>query len=324
MMPDERTPSPSETTSPPKLSFTELIYIEGQKNKEAGTFPVSLGVEVTNHCNLRCPMCPREIATRGYGNMDVELFQRIADQAAGKRVLFLPQGFGESFIHPRFAEMLHYATHHGVLGAMVVTNATYLSEKNCNAIIDSDLPLLNISLDGPNKEVYEAIRVNAVFEKVVENVQRMFRVRKERGSTHPHIILRMIRMKETEPYVEEFKKFWEPYLEYGDEITFSTYQTWANTVEDKRIEPPAALDAVDEKGKRLPCRMLYKTMQIYYDGRTTMCCYDYDCTMEIGNAKTDSIEKMWTSERAQHFRRLHEEGRMDEIPICKDCQEYIP
>ena len=70
--------------------------------------------------------------------------------------------------------------------------------------------------------------------------------------------------------------------------------------------------------------MLYKTAQVYFDGRVTPCCYDYDCTMEIGNARDRSIEEIWTGEKAGHFRRLHEEGRADEIAICRNCQEYTP
>jgi radical SAM protein with 4Fe4S-binding SPASM domain len=316
---------PTETPrAEPRLSFSDLIFQEGFKDKEAGRLPVSLGVEVTNHCNLRCPMCPREIADRGYGNMDVELFKKIADEAAGERLVFLPQGFGESFIHPRFAEMLHYAHERGVLATMLVTNATYLSEKNVHTLIDAQVPLVNVSLDGPKKEVYEAIRVNASFEKVVEGVQRLFALRASRGSKLPHIILRMIRMPETEPYVEEFQRFWTPYLKEGDEILFSVYQTWNNSVEDKRIQEPNGLTQVAELPKKPACRMIYKTMQVYFDGRTTPCCYDYNCTMEIGNAKTQSVAEMWRGEKAEHYRRLHEDGRMDEIAICRGCQEYIP
>ena len=46
--------------------------------------------------------------------------------------------------------------------------------------------------------------------------------------------------------------------------------------------------------------------------------------MEIGNANEQSIEEIWTGEKAQEIRRIHEEGRMDEIDICRGCQEYIP
>ena len=62
------------------MSFLNQILEEAQKDRDPGRFPFSFGVEVTNHCNLRCPMCPREIAQRGYGNMSFELFTKLADQ----------------------------------------------------------------------------------------------------------------------------------------------------------------------------------------------------------------------------------------------------
>ncbi len=309
------------------MGYHEQIMMEAYKDRENGEFPFSLGVEVTNHCNLRCPMCPREVAERGYGNMDWDLFTSIADQASGReKVIFLPQGFGESLMHPQFRAMLKYLNEHDVRVTMLVSNATYLDDLNCNAIIDSSIPFINISMDGTVKDIYEKIRVNATYEKVVENIQRLFRIRKERGAKLPHIIMRMIKMEETVDDVAAFEAMWEPYLEEHDEIVFSNYQTWSNTVEDKRTETPEGmvrLSQMDVK-KKPPCRMVYKTLQVYYDGRATPCCYDYDCTMEIGNANEQSIEEIWTGEKAQEIRRIHEEGRMDEIDICRGCQEYIP
>ena len=46
--------------------------------------------------------------------------------------------------------------------------------------------------------------------------------------------------------------------------------------------------------------------------------------MDVGNAKEQTIEEIWTGEKAQHFRNLHETGRMNEIDICRGCQEYLP
>ena len=231
-------PSPAALDDSIEVSFVDLIMQEAFKDKEARDFPVSLGVEVTNFCNLRCPMCPREIAGRGYGKIDWDLFTKIADQAAGKRLVFLPQGFGESLIHPEFPKMLAYLSKVGVRATMVVTNATYLTENNINLIMDAQTPFLNISLDGTDKEVYESIRVNANYEKVVENVERLFRMREARNSKLPYIILRMIRMDKTEADVEAFKAKWKPFLRNGDEVAFSAYQTWSNSVEDKRVDEP--------------------------------------------------------------------------------------
>ena len=60
------------------MGLHDALIQEAFKDRNPGDFPFSLGVEVTNHCNLRCPMCPREVADRGYGNMDYELFTKIA------------------------------------------------------------------------------------------------------------------------------------------------------------------------------------------------------------------------------------------------------
>jgi hypothetical protein len=43
-------------------------------------------------------MCPRKESERGYGLMDFELMKRCAAAAAGRDVIFYPQGFGESFL----------------------------------------------------------------------------------------------------------------------------------------------------------------------------------------------------------------------------------
>ena len=302
-----------------------MILEEAFKDLEAGDFPFSLGVEATNFCNLRCPMCPREIADRGYGNMDLDLFKRVADEAAlHPHRLFLPTGFGESFIHPKFREMLAYLAEKNVRPTMLITNATMLNDKNIAAVIDSQVDLLNLSLDGPDKEAFEAIRVNANYERVVQNVQRLFEERERRGSELPRIIIRMIVMDRTREMKDRFERIWRPYLKAGDEIAYSNYQTWNGSVDDHRIEEPAGVKAKNAGGKPAPCRMLYKTMQVYYDGRATPCCYDYNCTMEIGNVNEESVQDIWTGDKAQHYRRLHEEGRADEIPICRNCQEYTP
>lgn len=301
-----------------------MILEEAFKNLEPGAFPFSMGVEVTNFCNLKCPMCPREIAERGFGNMDFELFAKIADEASHHAYrIFLPQGFGESFIHPRFRDMLLYLKQKGVHPTMVITNGTLLNEKNVTALIDGEVDLVSVSLDGTNKEVYEAIRKNAKYERVVANVRYLFEERERRQATLPRIILRMIKMAETEADVPKFQEYWAPWLKPGDEIAFSNYQTWNGSVADKRVEEPSGMTAL-KSGHRGPCRMLYKTAQVYFDGRMTPCCYDYDCTMEIGNVREQSVSEIWNGERAQHFRRLHEEGKSEEIPICRGCQEYTP
>jgi len=305
------------------MSFFESLLEEAFRDRDPGSFPFSLGVEVTNHCNLRCPMCPREISDRAVGKMPFELFARIVDETVShEHGVFLPQGFGESFIHPRFREMVRYAREKRLSRPfMLISNGTLLDEKNGRALINSQIDFLVLSVDGVDPEIYEAIRPGARLENVVANVEAFLRLRKELGSQLPRVVLRMIKMEGTLDQEEAFRAFWEPRLDPGDEIVTSAYQTWGGAVEDRGGSDPDEEDAPEKRG---PCRMIYKTLQVYHDGRCTPCCYDHECVMDVGNVQEASIREIWNGERLREVRRLHEEGRIDEISICRGCKEYIP
>ncbi|UCC67816.1 MAG: hypothetical protein JSV79_11980, partial [Armatimonadota bacterium] len=59
-------------------------------------------IELTNHCNLECSMCPRPTLQRDVGHMDWDLYRRVVDNIArlGGRRLGLNR-FGESLLYPR-------------------------------------------------------------------------------------------------------------------------------------------------------------------------------------------------------------------------------
>ena len=67
-----------------------------------------------------------------------------------------------------------------------------------------------------------------------------------------------------------------------------------------------------------------RSLTVFYDGRATPCCYDHRCELEVGNAHEQSIAEIWNGPRMAELRRLHEEGRVDEVPLCRDCPDFIP
>ena len=310
----------------PYDAFFHLFF----RDLEPGDFPFKFSVEVTNYCNLRCTTCPRKESGRGFGHMDLELFESLADQAAGSRGLFYPQGFGESLLHPQYKEMLAYLKSAGVRYPVCITNGTQLDEKNCRTLINGSPRVVIVSLDGGEKEVYEDIRVNADFDKVVANVERFLRMREEAESRYPHVILSVIGTDTVKPTLERLRAHWEPLLRRTDDIYVCTPITWAGTwatpstplARGEKPEPSPPPGNGDDK--RPPCRMLYKTLTVFYDGRATPCCYDHECKMEVGNAREESVTDIWKGERLRTMRRLHEEGRSDEIELCRGCPEHMP
>ncbi len=289
------------------------------KDLNPGAFPFRLSVETTNHCNLRCTYCPREYSGRGFGNMSWSLFKKIADESAGQECIFYPQGFGESLMHPEIRTMLTYLNENGVRCTDIITNGTYLTEENCHAIIDASVTVVTVSLDGADAEVFEKIRVNARYEEVVANVKTLFRLREERNAEFPHIVLSVVGVDEVLPTVDEFRQLWTPKLRENDQIFVCTPISWAGF-----LGAPYAQERKNKvRSERGPCRMLYKTLQVYYDGRATPCCYDHACELEVGNAQEESITSIWHGDKLRNLRRLHETGRHDEIALCKNCPDYM-
>jgi radical SAM protein with 4Fe4S-binding SPASM domain len=298
----------------------EVFFDRFFRDKDPGDFPLRFAVETTNLCNLRCPMCPREISDRGYGLVDVELMKSCAEQAGSREIIFYTQGFGESFLHPRFHEILGHIKNAGVRYLCVINNGTQLTDENIHALIDADTGIVIVSIDGAEKDVFERSRKGADYDQVVAGTRRLFELRRERGAERPAVVLSVVGSDEVRPTLDAFKKMWEPWLGEHDEIFVCSVVSWAGTMS---IADTSARPRPEPDKKRAPCRMLYKTLTVYYDGRATPCCYDHACKLEVGNAKTQTIEEIWNGEELARLRRLHEEGRVDEIELCRGCPDYI-
>ena len=67
------------------------------------------------------------------------------------------------------------------------------------------------------------------------------------------------------------------------------------------------------------CDLLYHKMYILYNGDVVLCCMDWRRQVIMGNVHEQSLKEIWRGERYQHFRRFHEEGRSEELDLCRTC-----
>lgn len=300
----------------PKVQYYHLFY----RDLDPGDFPLRVTIEATNHCNLSCAYCPRTESGRGFGNVALDLFLRIAEQTAGRDAALAPQGFGEPFLHPQFGEMLRAARRLGVRYLDVVTNATLLDDDNCRALIEAEVAIVTIDIDGADPAVFERNRTNARYHQVVDHVRRLFRMRDELGAVHPHISLSAVQLPDVLPSMPAFRALWAPYLRPDDDIFPAQAVTWAGS----RPMPGRRAATPTELRTRPPCRMLYKTLQIYFDGRTSPCTYDHACRLHVGDAREQTIAEIWHGEPLRRLRELHEQGRSGEIDLCRNCPDHHP
>ena len=158
-----------------------------------------LYVEITTACNLDCVMCVREVWHEPIGAMPLETFAGLMAQI---RTLPAPpvihlSGYGEPLAHPHFLELVALAK---ATGAKVeaTSNGTLLARRMSEALIDLDLDRIVVSLDGASAERFESIRARASYDRVIDNLLWLKRLRLRRHGRHgnPQLALAFVAMRD--------------------------------------------------------------------------------------------------------------------------------
>ncbi|MBU4306152.1 MAG: radical SAM protein [Candidatus Omnitrophica bacterium] len=306
------------------IPFKELLHRAANrvnKRMQGGLlpFPQNIHIEVTNNCNLCCIMCPVPGQAREKGFMDFKVFEKIVRQCEGQFSLekMAIMGFGEPFLHPDLVSMSRYAKDRGIRHVFTSTNATVLSEKmSRDIILKSGFDLMSFSIDGVTKKTYESIRINAKFEKVIDDIKTFLKLRSEYKKIKPIINMQILVMKETSNEVDDFVDFWNERLGAQDIIFIRDVDTFGAQAEDHRLKHQLPVTA------RMPCTQLWRDLVITWDGSVTVCCKDVLCKLHAGNIFENSIGEIWNNKILETMRKTHKAGRWDEIPLCKNCNEW--
>lgn len=295
------------------------FYFVGRRRKLIQSLPPvprKLKLELTNACNLRCIMCPSSQAKRKRGMMDWNLFQQIVHEA--KRIKIPHVGMystGESMLHPRFCDMVAYAKKHD-LYVSVCTNAQLLTQDCSRMLIDAGLDAIRYSIEGFRKTRYESIRRGGKFERLLSNIEYFKGLRDERKAPTT-IWIDSVYFGEG---FEEARQFCKLFAPYTDGIYFYPVcnMAGANYLGDAR---PRGRQDSRQKLRPSPCINLWAVMCITWDGKATLCNYDFEAETVVGDLKTSTLEQLWHSERLNYFRQLHLTGRQDEMPLCGGCSD---
>jgi MoaA/NifB/PqqE/SkfB family radical SAM enzyme len=152
-------------------------------------------IEPTTKCNLKCRICVRHAWSEPLGAMSWATFHRILQ---GLRSFSpLPQvffgGFGEPLTHPEIYRMIRAAKE---LGSEVelITNGTLLDDGSVQALLESELDTLWVSVDGATEGCYAEVRTGAALEGVLQNVARLQQQTQRLSRKTPQVGLAFVAM----------------------------------------------------------------------------------------------------------------------------------
>ncbi len=290
--------------------------------------PISISIEPTTSCNLRCPECPSGLRsfTRDTGMLDPGLFSKTLSELSADLIYLTFYFQGEPYLNPRFLEMVQEAGKKNVFTS-TSTNAHYLNDANARATVLSGLDRLIISLDGTTQETYESYRIGGDLNKVIEGTKNMIRWKKELGSKTPLLIFQFLVVRPNEHQIEDVKKL---ATELGvDEVRLKTAQIY----DYEHGSPLIPENNIYSRYKQQKdgswkiknsldnhCWKLWQSPVITWDGLVVPCCFDKDAKHRMGDLKETTFRELWHGEVYQQFRSSVLRSRK-EIDICKNCSE---
>jgi len=305
-------------------------FRKAQKNRipEINGLPISLSIEPTTACNLRCPECPSGLRsfTRPTGKLSPELFQKLMDEI-GDTLFYLIFYFqGEPYLHPQFLDMVKIAADKRIYTA-TSTNAHFLNEEMARRTVESGLDRLIISIDGATQETYESYRKSGELEKVLAGTREIIKWKKKLKSRTPHVLWQFLVVKPNEHEIPKIKQLAK---EYGvDRVAFKTAQIYdyengneliPTNLHYSRYQPNGD-GTWSIKNKLLDeCWKMWHSAVVTWDGKVIPCCFDKDAHHVMGNTADNNLSEIWQSEAYADFRNTLLHSRSS-IEMCRNCSE---
>jgi radical SAM protein with 4Fe4S-binding SPASM domain len=290
--------------------------------------PISIAVEPTTSCNLRCPECPSGLRafTRPTGMLDENFYRSVIDELRRDIMYMIFYFQGEPYLHPSFTELVKYAVSKNIYTA-TSTNAHFLNDDNARKTVESGLDRLIISIDGTTQETYEQYRKGGTLSKVIEGAENIVKWKKKLHSKKPHTIFQFLVVRHNEHQTEEIKTLAK---NIGiDEVAFKTAQVYD-------YENGNDLIPLNEKYSRYKkngdgrfhiknellnhCWKMWHSCVITWDGKVVPCCFDKDASHQLGDVNENSFLEIWNSQPYNRFRASLLKSRSS-IDICNNCTE---
>jgi radical SAM protein with 4Fe4S-binding SPASM domain len=290
--------------------------------------PVSIAFEPTTSCNLRCPECPSGLRsfTRPTGMLQDDVFRKTIDELHSKLLYLIFYFQGEPYLHPRFLELVKYASSKKIYTA-TSTNAHFLTDDNARKTVESGLDRLIISIDGATQETYESYRVGGKLQKVIEGTENIIKWKKKLNSRTPHIIFQFLVVKPNEHQLDEITVLAK---KLGvDEVGFKTaqiydYENGSPLIPDNpkysRYRKQADGTYTIKNSLLNHCWKMWHSCVITWDGMIVPCCFDKDAQHRLGDIKEQSFASVWNSTHYSTFRQTLLCSR-SQIEMCRNCTE---
>lgn len=280
-----------------------------------------LQIETCNTCGAGCTMCPLGLNLfKKREPMDSKLINRIVtDIVPHVRYTVYPFQYNEPFKEPRLLSILR-----------LIKGTNKAVEVHLNTTLQWDDPVILdyifkenlvdrwlISFYGPDRETMKKYQPGLDYSDMWERVTALLEAKVKAGDTRKTIVFEMITTPDLLTKMGYFESTAKTVCgHYGvtplfEPVPYDTFhghvKAFTNAYPFITSRPPTT------------CFRPFFGMNILATGEVVPCCSDFQGENVMGNLNDTPWLDIWEGPKFKEFRKLHREGRIKEIPMCKQC-----
>jgi MoaA/NifB/PqqE/SkfB family radical SAM enzyme len=317
------------------LNFWRVRRERRLGRERVSAYPLTLTIEATNVCNLRCPACFTGAGQEGRERsmLQMPLFEKVLDELGDRLLQVEFYNWGEPLLNKNIAPMIRKAVDKGV-STIISSNLSFpFSDERAEEIVASGLHILGVSVDGARQETYEQYRVRGDLSLVFENVRKINAAKRKLGSSTPDVAYEYHLFSHNLQEVEEARaiareldmrlwvsKGWVAGPDWDREGTY-----------DANFSP--------KPGR---CGFLWDHAVVHNDGAVAPCCAvfyredDYgqltperaagsngrEPSIALSELAGSTFREVWNNERFRDSRRMFADAPADtprKDLVCYDC-----
>ncbi len=322
-----------ETLTPAKfLNYLLNAWEYRLGRRRLSSFPPQLIIDLTNTCNLHCPVCPTgmKLANRRKGIMSIQSFSDLINQIKNRVLAVHLYNWGEPLRLPDFTQYCAVAKAAGLVVSTSSNLNVTIDYAKAQELVSCGLDRLLISFDGIQESTYSLYRKGGCFETVIANIGKLVEAKSKGGLRRPVIELIFVKHRrnaEEAKYlaslcrkmkIDSFRVV-DILLPLGHESDDELKKRW---IEDDRLSESAGGFEItaDQLGRR--CFHLWKSPVVNWDLTVSPCCYVYDVGDDFSDLGRAGFAEAWNSQSFIRARNMFAQKYSEPIAPCCRCGIY--
>jgi MoaA/NifB/PqqE/SkfB family radical SAM enzyme len=295
--------------------------------------PLSMYVEVTRYCNLKCFYCMHstrgdpdgELAKAGFGiaHMEMTLYEKLVSgimqfHPVPKRVTF--SGLGEPLMNPKLPQMVKMLRNAGFDGRIdMITNGVLLTPQMSDALVGAGISRIQVSVQSMYADRYKEIAgVYVDTDKYIENIRYLY---EHKGGAEIFIKIIDANLKD-DAEKDEFFRVFSPICD----TIFIEHLVVMETQMEKLKETVDVRRNLNNEvyEPRFCCGVMFYFLQVGADGDTFPCSVPgLPLSFSMGSMKERTLQEIWDGQiRLGRLRKNLKDGYRS-MPVCKDCGSCV-